>query len=76
VRRLLPIAELASLDGLIRKRLRSVVWVQWKTRGNRYRELRRLKVTERVASAAADWFFVERITHVKGRLARISHTDE
>jgi RNA-directed DNA polymerase len=44
--------ELASLDGWIRRRLRCVVWVQWKTRGNRYRELRRLKVTERVASAA------------------------
>ena len=44
--------ELASLDGWTRRRLRCVVWVQWKTRGNRYRELRRLKVTERVASAA------------------------
>jgi RNA-directed DNA polymerase len=44
--------ELASLDGWIRRRLRCVVWVQWKTRGNRYRELRRLKVTERVTSAA------------------------
>ena len=31
---------------------RCVVWVQWKTRGNRYRELRRLKVTEKAASAA------------------------
>jgi RNA-directed DNA polymerase len=44
--------ELASLDGWIRRRLRCAVWVQWKTRGNRYRELRRLKVTEKVASAA------------------------
>ena len=44
--------ELASLDGWTRRRLRCVVWVQWKTRGNRYRELRRLKVTEKVASAA------------------------
>src|ERR1700751_1476418 len=34
--------ELASLDGWIRRRLHCVVWVQWKTRGNRYRELRRL----------------------------------
>ena len=34
--------ELPSLDGWIRRRLRCVVWVQWKTRGQRYRELRRL----------------------------------
>jgi RNA-directed DNA polymerase len=44
--------ELTSLDGWTRRRLRCVVWVQWKTRGNRYRELRRLKVTEKAASAA------------------------
>jgi RNA-directed DNA polymerase len=44
--------ELASLDGWIRRRLRCVAWVQWKTRGQRYRELRRLKVPERSASAA------------------------
>src|SRR3954453_5753083 len=44
--------ELASLDGWIRRRLRCVVWVQWKTRGRRYRELRRLKVSEQLASAA------------------------
>jgi len=44
--------ELPSLDGWIRPRLRCVVWVQWKTRGRRYQELRRLKVSERVASAA------------------------
>jgi RNA-directed DNA polymerase len=44
--------ELPSLDGWIRRRLRCVVWVQWKTRGRRYQELRRLKVSERVASAA------------------------
>src|SRR5262249_47511018 len=36
--------ELPSLDGWIRRRLRCVVWVQWKTRGQRYRELRRLNV--------------------------------
>jgi hypothetical protein len=35
-----------------RRRLRCVVWVQWKTRGNRYQELRRLNVSEKVASAA------------------------
>jgi hypothetical protein len=44
--------ELASLDGWTRRRLRCVVWVQWKTRGNRYRELRRMKVSDKVASAA------------------------
>ena len=43
--------ELGSLDGWTR-RLRCVVWVQWKTRGKRYQELRRLKVSERTASAA------------------------
>jgi RNA-directed DNA polymerase len=44
--------ELGSLDGWTRRRLRCVVWVQWKTRGNRYRELRRLNVSDKVASAA------------------------
>jgi RNA-directed DNA polymerase len=44
--------ELSSLDGWIRRRLRCVFWVQWKTRGKRYQELRRLKVSERLASAA------------------------
>jgi RNA-directed DNA polymerase len=44
--------ELVSLDGWTRRRLRCVVWAQWKTRGNRYRELRRLKVSDKVASAA------------------------
>jgi hypothetical protein len=34
----------------LRRRLRCVAWVQWKTRGQRYRELRRL--SERSASAA------------------------
>ena len=42
--------ELASLDGWIRRRLRCVVWVQWKTRRRRYRELRRLGVSEKAAS--------------------------
>ena len=41
--------ELSSLDGWTRRRLRCVVWVQWKTRGRRYQELRRLKVPERSA---------------------------
>jgi RNA-directed DNA polymerase len=44
--------ELGSLDGWTRRRLRWVVWVQWMTRGNRYRELRRLKVPDKVASVA------------------------
>jgi RNA-directed DNA polymerase len=44
--------ELPSLDGWIRRRLRCVAWVQWKTRGRRYQELRRLKVSDRLASAA------------------------
>lgn len=44
--------ELPSLDSWIRRRLRCVAWVQWKTRGRRYHELRRLQVPERSASAA------------------------
>jgi RNA-directed DNA polymerase len=31
--------ELESLDGWIRRRVRCFVWVQWKTRANRFREL-------------------------------------
>src|SRR6516164_5184488 len=44
--------ELQSLDGWIRRRLRCVAWVQWKTRGRRYRELRRLGVPGPAASEA------------------------
>jgi RNA-directed DNA polymerase len=44
--------ELPSLDSWIRRRLRCVAWIQWKTRGQRHRELRRLNVPERSASAA------------------------
>jgi Type II secretion system (T2SS), protein M subtype b/Group II intron, maturase-specific domain len=44
--------KLASLDGWTRRRLRCVVWLQCRTEGNRYRELCRLKVTEKVAGAA------------------------
>ena len=44
--------ELKSLDGWIRRRLRCVAWVQWKTRGRRYRELRRLGVPGPAASEA------------------------
>jgi RNA-directed DNA polymerase len=44
--------ELPPLDGWIRRRSRCVAWVQWKTRGQRYRELRRFNVPEKSASAA------------------------
>ena len=44
--------ELQSFDGWIRRRLRCVVWVQWKTRGRRYQELRRLGVSGPAASEA------------------------
>src|SRR4051812_27642259 len=44
--------ELASLDGWTRRRLRCVVWVQWKTHGRRYKELKRLNVSERMARTA------------------------
>jgi hypothetical protein len=37
------------LDGWTRQRLSCVIWVQWKTRGNRYRELRCLKVSDKAA---------------------------
>src|SRR5271170_7376452 len=47
-----PVARVQSLDGWVRRRLRCVVWVQWKTRGRRYRELRRLNVPERAACEA------------------------
>ena len=39
-----------ALDGWIRRRLRCVAWVQWKTRRRRYQELRRLGVSEKAAS--------------------------
>jgi RNA-directed DNA polymerase len=45
--------ELPSLDGWIRRGLRCVAWGQFKTRGQRYRALRRLNVPERSASEAA-----------------------
>jgi hypothetical protein len=44
-----PVARAGSLDGWTRQRLSCVIWVQWKTRGNRYRELRRLKVSDKAA---------------------------
>jgi Group II intron, maturase-specific domain len=52
--------ELQSLDGWIRRRLRCVVWVQWKTRGRRWHELQRLgvpgpAVREAVFSPKGPW---------------------
>jgi RNA-directed DNA polymerase len=44
--------ELQSLDSWIRRRLRCVAWVQWKTPRRRFHELRRLGVSERMAFAA------------------------
>jgi len=44
--------ELASLDGWIRRRLRCIVWVQWRTFDRRYAELRRLGAGERTARTA------------------------
>jgi RNA-directed DNA polymerase len=43
------LSELASLDSWIRRRLRCVAWVQWKTRRRRFRELRRLGISEKSA---------------------------
>jgi RNA-directed DNA polymerase len=44
--------ELRDLEGWVRRRLRCVAWVQWKTRGRRYKELLRLKVPERPMAEA------------------------
>jgi RNA-directed DNA polymerase len=44
--------ELSSLDGWIRRRLRCIAWVQWKTRTRRFHELRRLGVAEKAAIEA------------------------
>lgn len=71
--------ELSSLDGWIRRRLRCVAWVQWKTRGRRYHELRRLNVPERSASAAVfspkgPWRLVSEALHrgfTKARFRRL-----
>ena len=41
--------ELSSLDGWIRRRLRCIAWVHWKTRTRRFHELRRLGVAEKAA---------------------------
>jgi len=39
--------ELASLDSWIRRRLRCMLWVQWKTRRRRFEELTRAGVGEK-----------------------------
>jgi RNA-directed DNA polymerase len=44
--------ELADLDGWIRRRLRCMLWVQWKTRRRRFQELRRAGVSEKTTYAA------------------------
>jgi RNA-directed DNA polymerase len=44
--------ELSDLDGWIRRRLRCMLWVQWKTRRRRLAELLRRGAPERAASAA------------------------
>jgi RNA-directed DNA polymerase len=44
--------ELAALDGWIRRRLRCMLWVQWKTRRRRFAELRRAGVSEKSTYAA------------------------
>jgi RNA-directed DNA polymerase len=35
-----------GLDGWLRRRLRNLIWIRWKTGGKRYRELRHAGVTE------------------------------
>ena len=52
--------ELAALDGWTRRRLRCVVWVQWKTRRNRFRKLARLgappaTIADAVNSTKGPW---------------------
>ena len=44
--------ELADLDGWIRRRLRCMLWVQWKTRRRRFQELRQAGVGEKAVYAA------------------------
>lgn len=40
---------LRNLDSWIRRRLRQIIWAQWKTRRQRYRKLRRLGVSTKLA---------------------------
>ncbi len=44
--------ELGSLDGWVRRRLRCMLWVRWKTRRRRFEELRRTGIDERSTFAA------------------------
>jgi RNA-directed DNA polymerase len=44
--------ELASLDGWIRRRLRCLLWVQWKTRRKRFVELKARGLDDRTAFAS------------------------
>ena len=44
--------ELPDLDGWIRRRLRCMLWVQWKTRRRRFQELRQAGVGEKAVYAA------------------------
>jgi RNA-directed DNA polymerase len=44
--------ELENLDGWIRRRLRCMLWIQWKTRRTRFAELLRREAHEREAFAA------------------------
>ncbi|MEM7537511.1 MAG: group II intron maturase-specific domain-containing protein [Chloroflexota bacterium] len=39
-------SHMAHLDGYMRRRIRQLIWVQWKTSKNRYRNLRRRGVSE------------------------------
>jgi RNA-directed DNA polymerase len=45
--------ELKVLDGWIRRRLRCLLWAQWKTPARRFKELRRRGVGEKPARAAS-----------------------
>jgi len=45
--------DLRTLDGWIRRRLRSAAWTQWQNSRQRYRELRRLGISADQAKAAA-----------------------
>jgi RNA-directed DNA polymerase len=47
------LGELSSLDGWVRRRLRCLAWVQWKTRRRRIGELCRLGVAKSAAFEAA-----------------------
>lgn len=66
---------LQNLDSWIRRRLRCVLWKQWKTARNRYRQLRRLGVPDRLARITAagsqkgNW----RMSHTPGMTMAVSN---